>query len=90
MRSAAAIGRLFLGALLAIVRRPSLGLTALRQARALAPTRWWTTAPYLPIPPRDYLAFRQVTLSGDADQLPSVQDLVTWLEWCRSMRALPR
>lgn len=74
---------------LGLLRQPSLLPTALRQAVSLAPTRWWARGSHLPVPPADYMAFRQVTLSGDADALPSVHDVIVYLEWCRSMRALP-
>jgi len=74
---------------LAVLRRPGLVPTALRQAAALAPRRWWASGSRLPFPRRDYLAFRSVTLSGDADRLPDVDDVLVYLAWCRSMRALP-
>ena len=73
----------------ALVRRPHLIGTALRQAASLAPTKWWATGSHLPVPRDDYMQFRNVTLSGQADQLPSTHDVIVYLKWCRSMRALP-
>ncbi|MEM7094363.1 MAG: hypothetical protein AAF567_15285 [Actinomycetota bacterium] len=72
-----------------LLRRPGLMVTAVRQAKAMAPNGWWRRAPYLPVPPADYLHFRQVTATGDAEGSPSVHDTLVWLEWCRSMRQLP-
>ena len=74
----------------ALVRRPHLWRTAFRQAHALAPRRWWAQSPHLPIPAPDYLRFRQLTATGSSDDLPAIPDIITWLEWCRSMRGLPR
>jgi len=73
----------------ALARRPHLIGTAIRQAVTLLPTRWWKTGTRLPVPPADYLEFRNVTLSGNADELPEAHDVIVYLEWCRSMRALP-
>lgn len=75
--------------LVALVQRPHLVSTALRQVRVMAPQRWWANPPFLPLPPADYLHFRQVTATGIADGPPDVHDTVVWLEWCRSMRKLP-
>lgn len=73
----------------AVLKKPQLIPTAVRQAASLAPQRWWASGSHLPIPTSDYMEFRSVTLSGNADELPSVHDVIVYLEWCRSMRALP-
>ncbi len=73
----------------ALLKKPDLLPTALRQASSLAPRKWWASGSHLPVPRADYMAFRNVTLSGNADQLPEVHDVIVYLEWCRSMRALP-
>jgi hypothetical protein len=72
-----------------LVRRPDLIPTALRQAAMLAPRRWWASGSRLPVPRQDYMAFRNVTLSGQADQMADPHEVIVYLEWCRSMRALP-
>ena len=76
--------------LLALMRRPALVPTAMRQLVVLAPRRWWARAPFLPVPPADYLEFRQVTATGSAMGPPDVHDTLVWLEWCRSMRTVSR
>jgi len=68
---------------LAVVRRPSLWLTAARAARRTAAPGWWRRAPFLPVPSGDYLRFRMVTQYGDADRQPDADDAVAYLEWCR-------
>lgn len=68
----------------AVARHPSLWATALVQAARLAPRRWWRYWPPLPVPDRDYLRFRLQTQYGDAEHDPEPDDVVAYLEWCRS------
>ena len=70
--------------LLAVLLRPSLWATALRQAVRLAPKRWWARQPRLPAPEAEYLRFRSITAYGDPDRAPEPEDVVTWLSWCRA------
>jgi len=75
----------WLRAVSALLRRPDLWATAVRQLVRLAVPGWWRRAPFLPLPDPDYLRFRLVTAyggSGEAEPTPS--DLVTYLHWCRS------
>jgi hypothetical protein len=67
-----------------LLTRPGLWPVALRQVRRLAPPGWWRHRPFLPVPPRDYLAFRALTMYGDADRLPDAHDVLTYLAWCRT------
>jgi hypothetical protein len=73
-------------AVLLVLLRPSLWLTALRQAHRLARPRWWTRAPFLPLPDPDYLRFRFETQYGTGGR-PDPHDLVTYLAWCRDEAA---
>lgn len=74
-----------LGLVLVVLRHPDLWLTALRQARRLAPDRWWSRRPFLPLPDRSYLHFRLVTAyGGDGTGPIRPEDLVTYLRWCRT------
>lgn len=74
----------------AVVRRPKLWLTALRQVRRLAPRRWWRRSPFLPVPDPAYLRFRTVTFLGDSGGVLGPDDVVTYLEWCRAWPAAVR
>jgi hypothetical protein len=67
----------------AVLRRPDLWTTALRQARRTAAPGWWRHRPFLPVPTDDYLRFRLLTQYGDADAAPEPRDAITYLEWCR-------
>ena len=57
----------------AVMVRPRLWATALRQVHRLAPRGW--------------SAFRKVTQYGHAAHPPEVDDVLVWLEWCRALPA---
>jgi hypothetical protein len=80
------LSRWSLGVARLLLTRPDLWLVALRQVRRLAPPGWWRHRPFLPVPPRDYMAFRALTMYGDADRLPEADDVLTYLAWCRTFR----
>jgi hypothetical protein len=69
-------------AAVAVLRRPGLWPTALRQMLRLARPGWWRRAPFLPLPDRDYVRFRMQTAYG-SDGTPEPEDLVAYLKWCR-------
>lgn len=68
---------------IAVLRRPALWTTAVRQARRTAAPGWWKRRPFLPVPSGEYLEFRLVTQYGDAACRPEPDDVVKYLEWCR-------
>ena len=70
---------------LALSLRPSLWLTACRQAHRLAGRGWWWRPPFLPVPAPAYARFRALTQYGEPDRPPDVADVVTWLAWAREM-----
>ena len=74
------------GAIRAVAARPRLWPAALRQVRALAPRGWWRRPPFLPVPDRDWTAFRLTTAYGDPGAAVVPDDLVTWLEWSATVR----
>ena len=78
------------GAAGAVLARPGLWPTAVRQVTALAGRGWWRRPPYLPLPDPAYLAFRQQTMYGDPACAPSPADVVAYLSWCRGHRRLAR
>jgi hypothetical protein len=70
---------------LAVLARPVLWATAVRQLRRLARPGWWRRPPFLPLPSAAYLRFRLTTAyGGDGRQAPTPADVVTYLRWCRS------
>ena len=82
----ATLGLLRVGA--AVVARPRLWATALRQVRRLARRGWWARPPFLPLPPADYLAFRMETQYGSGVRRPDPEDVLHYLSWCQQMQRL--
>lgn len=72
----------------ALARRPDLWRTAFRVARVHVPERWWSQKPFLPIPDRGWLGFRYETAFADIDGRPEPDQLIEYLEWCRSWKYL--
>lgn len=70
----------------AVLRRPRLWATAVRQARRLAPPGWWRRRPFLPLPDAEYLRFRSLTQYGDGEHRLQADDAIAYLEWCRNQR----
>ena len=68
---------------LAVAKRPQLWGEGLRSLVAMAPRNWWRRPPFLPIPDRDYAAWRIATVHGSADSELSAEELVSYLEWRR-------
>ncbi len=69
----------------AVAVRPGLWRAAVRQLRRLAPDRWWSRRPFLPVPDRDWMAFRMTTAYGDPDAPLVVDDVLTWLRWSETV-----
>jgi hypothetical protein len=69
----------------AVVGRPALWGTALAAIGRLAAPGWWRRRPYLPNPDTKLWAFRMVTAYGRPDADPTPADVVSYLEWCRSV-----
>ncbi len=70
----------------AVVVRPSLWATAVRQVTVMAPPGWWRRRPYLPVPDPAYLAFRLETMYGDRVAPVRPDDVLAYLRWCRIHR----
>jgi hypothetical protein len=71
----------WLRALLAIVVRPRLWWSALRQVVR--------RAPFLPVPPADYVRFRLETAYGSVTA-PPPRDLVAYIDWCGDSTRITR
>jgi len=70
-------------AAIAVLAHPSLWFTAARQMTRLVPARWWSRSPHLPVPSREYLAFRLQTQYGDTQHTVEPEDVLNYLRWCR-------
>jgi hypothetical protein len=67
-----------------VLARPRLWWAALGALRRLAVPGWWRRAPYLPLPDARWWEFRMVTAYGRTDAHPAAEDVVSFLEWCRT------
>ncbi|MGH9096918.1 MAG: hypothetical protein ACRDWB_05795 [Acidimicrobiales bacterium] len=68
----------------AVLVRPTLWLTAMGAVSRLAAPGWWRRRPFLPLPDSRLWGFRMVTAYGRPDATPDADDVVAYLEWCRS------
>jgi len=74
-------GKWLLKLLFALIRKPSLWFPSAKQIFILAKNRWQLTPPFLPFPSNDFLEFRIITYQGQAEKLPDVDVVITWLTW---------
>jgi hypothetical protein len=76
-------GRLSLALAFALrsLAHPTLAADLLRVAWRFRARGWWHRAPFLPIPPREYLRWRMHTAYGDSDAVPPVDDVVRYARW---------
>ena len=75
----------------AVAKRPDLWWTAVRALLSLAPRHWWRRRPFLPVPDSEWMHFRLETAYGGDGTAPiETTDLITWLEWRRSLSGLVR
>ena len=74
-------GRWLFTLLFALLRKPSLWFTSIKQIFILAKNRWQLTPPFLPFPSSDFLEFRIITYQGEAEKLPDVDVVIRWLTW---------
>jgi hypothetical protein len=51
---------------------------------------WYRRAPYLPLPPAEYIAWRLHTAYGSEEAVPSAPELERYLRWSARMRKRER
>jgi hypothetical protein len=71
-----------------VLRHPSLLPAMLGAAWRFRARDWFRRAPFLPLPPEDYLAWRLHTAFGDAGAEPDANALARYLTWTSGMRRL--
>src|SRR5256885_6653143 len=55
---------------------PRLALDLVRLAWSSRARDWYRRAPFLPLPPREYVRWRMFTAYGDEDATPPLEDVV--------------
>lgn len=68
----------------AVIARPSLWTTALREAKRFVPDDWLRRSPHLPLPDSEMLRFRVTTQYGNPEAPIVPSDVVVWLRWCKT------
>lgn len=70
-----------------LLRRPGLWPIAVSQAFRLAGPDWWRKWPPVPVPTSELWRLRMQTAYGnDGSATPREEDVVSYLEWCRTAR----
>lgn len=63
--------------------RPAVAWDLLTLLWAFRRRHWYRTPPFLPLPPREYVAWRLYTAYGDERAVPSVDDVLRFAKWRR-------
>jgi len=66
--------------------RPGLAVDLLRVAWRFRARDWWRRAPFLPLPPSEYVRWRMYTAYGDEDAVPSAEDVIRYARWVGRQR----
>jgi len=61
--------------------RPRLAADLLRVAWRFRRRRWYARPPFLPLPPREYVAWRMHTAYGDHHAVPPAADVERYARW---------
>jgi dephospho-CoA kinase len=72
-----------------VVREPGLLVPLLRTGWRFRRRSWYRRAPFLPLPPPEYLDWRLYTAYGDEQATPPARELGRYLRWVRWMTAGP-
>jgi len=62
---------------------PRVAADLLALAWAFRRRNWWRSAPFFPLPDREYLAWRLHTAYGDEVLVPPVEDVLRFARWRR-------
>ena len=83
MQVSAAWSTLFARLLLRAAASPRLGVDLVRLTWSFRARDWYRRAPFLPLPPADYLRWRMFTAYGDERAVPPLEDVVRFARWRR-------
>jgi hypothetical protein len=74
-------GTLFLRAAI----NPRLAVDLVSMMWAFRARGWHTRPPFLPLPPREYMAWRMYTAYGDERAVPPAEDVIRFAQWRRKL-----
>ena len=64
---------------------PRVALDLTSMAWAMRRRRWYAKAPFLPVPPAEYVRWRMYTAYGDETAVPPVADVLRFARWRRHL-----
>lgn len=67
---------------------PRLAIDLLRTSWAFRARGWYRRAPFVPLPPVEYVRWRMYTAYGDAAAVPPLDDVVRFAQWRREVMRL--
>jgi len=65
---------------------PGLAADLLRVAWRFRARDWWRHAPFLPLPPEEYVRWRMYTAYGDEEAVPTAEEVVRYARWVGRQR----
>jgi hypothetical protein len=68
------------------VRNPTLVPLLIGAGWRFRARDWYRRAPFLPLPPAEYVEWRLHTAYGDGEAAPPTDDLIRYVRWTRRMR----
>lgn len=66
-------------------RSPRRARDLLSMAWAMRRRDWYRVAPFLPVPPPEYVRWRMLTAYGDPRAVPPVEDVLRFARWRRHL-----
>ena len=79
---------LYLRLALRALLNPRLAVDLARLVWSFRARDWYARAPFLPLPPREYMQWRMFTAYGDEQAVPTVRDVVNFARWRRETMGL--
>jgi len=67
------------------LRHPLLAADLARVCWRFRPRDWYRRFPFLPIPERNYIAWRMHTAYGNHDAVPPAEDIERYARWTRNI-----
>jgi hypothetical protein len=64
---------------------PCVALDLVTLAWSMRRRDWFRSAPFLPLPPAEYVRWRMYTAYGDESALPPVRDVLRYARWRRDL-----
>ncbi len=64
---------------------PKVAVDLVSMGWAMRRRGWYAHAPFLPIPPAEYIRWRMYTAYGDENAVPPVADVLRFARWRRHL-----